>query len=182
MEDTSSTTRTSPMHRVSPAYADRIYRQLIRRLTEDLSHGLANTCNDFNLEDKCAIHFLLEAGNYSYKSARTAAIMARREERKQRTKARNERIKSDRIAAREERRRKRAERECEEDWGAVDPEPEGMFIQFFPKKGEVTPTYKGITLKFPDGTNLTLQECSAEGLRSLIDIYKKRKEAAACSD
>ena len=170
------------MHRVSPAYADRIYRQLIRRLTEDLSHGLANTCDDFNLEDKCAIHFLLEAGNHSYKSARTAAIIARREERKLRTRARNERIKSDQIAAREERRRKKAEQEKNEDWGAVDPVPEGMFIQFFPKKGDSIPTYKGISVRFPDGICLTLQECSADGLRSLIDIHNKRKEAVSCSD
>lgn len=79
MEDTSTTTRTSVTHRVSSAYSAKIYKQLVRRLTEDLNHGLANTCNDFNLEDKCAIHFLLEAGNYSYTSARAAAIIARRE-------------------------------------------------------------------------------------------------------
>ena len=181
MEDTSTTTRISTTHRVSPAYSAKIYKQLVRRLTEDLNHGLANTCNDFNLEDKCVIHFLLEAGNYSYTSARAAAIIARREKKKQRTKARNEKIKADRIAAREEYRRKKAEQEKNEGWGAVSL-PEGMFIQFFPKKGDASPTYKGISVKFPDGTNLTLQECSADGLESLINIYKKRKEAAVCLD
>lgn len=104
-----------------------------------------------------------------------------KERKKQRTKARNEKIKADRIATREEYRRKKDEQEKNEGWGAVSL-PEGMFIQFFPKKGDASPTYKGISVKFPDGTNLTLQECSADGLESLINIYKKRKEAAVCSD
>ena len=64
---------------------------------------------------------------------------------------------------------------------AGDPTPGNMFIQFVPKKATGLYPYKGISLTFPDGVNLSLQECTAEGLSSLLDIYNKRKEESVCS-
>lgn len=62
-----------------------------------------------------------------------------------------------------------------------DPTPGNMFIKFVPKKEAGLYPFKGISLTFPDGVNLSLQECTAEGLSSLLDIYNKRKEASVCS-
>lgn len=162
-------------------YSDRLFFALVASCTDDIRHGLENFMRKNHVGRLDLFKAFLADCGHSIVEAHQLAIIERRRQRKLRTKARNEKIKADRIAAREEYRRKKAEQENNEGWGAVSL-PERMFVQFFPKKGDASPTYKGISVKFPDGTNLTLQECSADGLESLISIYKKRKEAAVCSD
>ena len=41
----------------------------------------------------------------------------------------------------------------------------------------------GICINFPDGVNLTLQECTPEGIAALLDTYARRRSAreAECS-
>lgn len=162
-------------------YADSLFHALVACYVNDLKHGLENFTSINHVKNLGRFKAFLEEFGHSIAEAHQLAIVERRQLRKERTKARNEKIKTDRIAAREERRRKKAEREQKEGW-ATEPIPEGMFIQFYPKPHESVPMYKGISVNFPDGTNLTLQECTAEGLSSLINVYNKRKEeATACS-
>lgn len=163
-------------------YAEHLWFALVDCLTVDLAHGESTFYRE-NRINKDVFREMMANQGYDVDRARNAAILLRRSQKKERTKARNEKIKSERLAAREERRRLRDElREKEKDTGwDAGPLPEGMFIQFYPGKNDAAQTYRGISVNFPDGTNLTLQECSAEGLSSLIDIYRKRKEAAACS-
>lgn len=54
-----------------------------------------------------------------------------------------------------------------------DPE---LFVQFRPAlPSSVSCPIKGVSITFPDGINLTLQECHVEELISLLDIYQRRK-------
>ncbi len=160
-------------------YAEHLWFALVDCLTVDLAHGESTFYRENRIRKDVFREFMANQG-YDVDRARNAAILLRRSQKKDRTRAKNEKIRQERQAEREERRRQKAEQKEKEGWG-TDPVPEGMFIQFYPGKGDATPTYRGISVNFPDGTNLTLQECSAEGLSSLIDIYKRRKEAAACS-
>jgi|GEM_PF-4411270 hypothetical protein len=181
MEDQIIESSKTPRNTAKQDYADRLFSALVSSLTKDLQRGLENFLVSNHIKRKEIFLKFLEDNGYSLDTARHLAIIERRTLRKQRTKARNEKIKTDRIAAREERRRMKAEREQKEG-GVKEPIPEGMFIQFYPKPHESVPMYKGISVNFPDGTNLTLQECTAEGLSSLINVYNKRKEeATACS-
>ncbi len=161
-------------------YAEHLWFALVDCLTVDLEHGEAAFYTENRIHKDVFREFMANQG-YDVDRARNSAIQLRRAQRKERTKARNEKIKTDRIAAREERRRMKAEREQKEGW-ATEPIPEGMFIQFYPKPHESVPMYKGISVNFPDGRSLTLQECTADGLSSLINVYHKRKEeTAVCS-
>ena len=181
MEDRIIEGSKTPRNTAKQDYADRLFSALVSSLTKDLQRGLENFLVSNHIKRKEIFLKFLEDNGYSLDTARHLAIIERRTLRKQRTKARNEKIKTDRIAAREERRRMKAEREQKEGW-ATEPIPKGMFIQFYPKPNESVPMYKGICVNFPDGTSLTLQECTADGLSSLIDVYHKRKEeAAVCS-
>ena len=161
-------------------YAEHLWFALVDCLTVDLAHGEAVFYTENRIHKDVFRVFMANQG-YDVDRARNSAILLRRAQRKERTKARNEKIKTDRIAAREERRKMKAEREQKEGW-ATEPIPEGVFIQFYPKPNESVPMYKGICVNFPDGTSLTLQECTADGLSSLINVYHKRKEeTAVCS-
>ena len=58
-----------------------------------------------------------------------------------------------------------------------------MFVQFMPPSlGKSAPMH-GICINFPDGVNLTLQECTPEGIATLLDTYARRRSAreAECS-
>lgn len=179
MEDQSQSISPSPAISARQAITEKVWHLLVSAYTDNLSLNLNRFLRQNHLNRSHVEANLAEFGR-SFESARFAAIIARRERKKDLTRARNEKARADRLAERDAIRKQKAEQKQKEGWDA-DPVPEGMFIQFYPKKGDVTPTYRGISVNFPDGTNLTLQECSAEGLSSLIDIYKKRKEAVACS-
>lgn len=58
------------------------------------------------------------------------------------------------------------------------------FIQFAPAKAPQMPlTLQGVSITFPDGVNLTLQESSIESVISLLTIYQARQGGASeCSD
>ena len=60
---------------------------------------------------------------------------------------------------------------------------EGTFIQFVPSGKSTTGNLRGVSITFPDGVNLTLQESSVENVISLLDIYRSRLGGAKpCSD
>lgn len=59
----------------------------------------------------------------------------------------------------------------------------GTFIQFDPAPRPSSSNLRGVSITFPDGVNLTLQESSVEGLVSLLTIYQSRHGGAkSCSD
>ena len=60
---------------------------------------------------------------------------------------------------------------------------DGAFIQFMPSSRSTSGNLRGISITFPDGVNLTLQESSVESVISLLSIYQSRQGgAASCSD
>ena len=60
---------------------------------------------------------------------------------------------------------------------------DGAFIQFMPSSRSTSGNLRGISITFPDGVNLTLQESSVESVISLLCIYQSRQGgAASCSD
>ena len=62
-------------------------------------------------------------------------------------------------------------------------ESEGAFIQFVPSGKSTLGNLRGVSITFPDGVNLTLQESSVESLISLLNIYTSRLGGAKlCSD
>ena len=66
---------------------------------------------------------------------------------------------------------------------SASQESEGTFIQFTPSSRCVSGDLRGISITFPDGVNLTLQESSVESVISLLSIYQSRQGgAASCSD
>lgn len=69
---------------------------------------------------------------------------------------------------------------------AVRPSPlkQAKFIQIIPREAGVVPSLHGVNVKFPDGVTLTFQDCTPEGIVTLIETYERRRsarEAAACS-
>ena len=48
------------------------------------------------------------------------------------------------------------------------------FIQFVPSNRTASGNLRGISITFPDGVNLSLQESSVESVISLLTIYRKR--------
>ena len=68
-------------------------------------------------------------------------------------------------------------------WGLSDTEPGNAFIQFVPSSRLTSASLLGISITFPDGVNLTLQESSVESVISLLTIYQSRQGGAkSCSD
>lgn len=58
--------------------------------------------------------------------------------------------------------------------GAAETKPVS-FIQIAPSEPRVSSVaMRGISITFPDGVNLSLQECSAESVADLLSIYKSR--------
>ena len=59
------------------------------------------------------------------------------------------------------------------------------FMQFIPTTAPASSIpMHGVHISFPDGVSLTLQECSPEGIVTLLDTYARRRsarEAAECS-
>ncbi|MBQ0090615.1 MAG: hypothetical protein KBT27_14920 [Prevotellaceae bacterium] len=71
-------------------------------------------------------------------------------------------------------------REVFSSWGSSKSSQEskdpGLFVQFRPALPvSVSSVLKGVSITFPDATNLTLQECHVEEVISLLDIYRQRK-------
>ena len=57
------------------------------------------------------------------------------------------------------------------------------FIRFMPSNRTASSNLRGISITFPDGVNLTLQESSVESVISLLTIYQSRQGGAGiCSD
>ena len=58
-----------------------------------------------------------------------------------------------------------------------------MFMQFMPPPSRMSVPMQGVSINFPDGVNLTLQECTPEGIVTLLDTYARRRSAreAECS-
>ena len=58
------------------------------------------------------------------------------------------------------------------------------FMQFLPSSVPAVSTpMRGVCISFPDGVSLTLQECTPEGIVTLLDTYARRRSAreAQCS-
>ena len=58
------------------------------------------------------------------------------------------------------------------------------FMQFIPASVPTASTpMRGVCIRFPDGVSLTLQECTPEGIVTLLDTYARRRSAreAGCS-
>lgn len=63
------------------------------------------------------------------------------------------------------------------------PVPESPFVQFVPSVREKASSLRGVSITFPDGVNLTLQESSADDVINLLTIYRMRQGGAKlCSD
>ena len=63
------------------------------------------------------------------------------------------------------------------------PEYEESFIQFVPPSRTTSGNLRGISITFPDGVNLTLQESSVESVISLLAVYQSRRGGSpSCSD
>ena len=63
------------------------------------------------------------------------------------------------------------------------PKSDGTFIQFMPSGRSASSNLRGISITFPDGVNLTLQESSVESVISLLTVYQSRRGGAEpCSD
>ena len=66
---------------------------------------------------------------------------------------------------------------------SASPESEGTFIQFMPSSRAASGNLRGVSITFPDGVNLTLQESSVESVISLLSVYQSRRGvASSCSD
>ena len=73
----------------------------------------------------------------------------------------------------------RKETEC----SLSDIDSGNAFIQFVPSSRTTSGNLRGISITFPDGVNLTLQESSVESVISLLTIYQSRQGGAGiCSD
>ena len=60
---------------------------------------------------------------------------------------------------------------------------EETFIQFVPSGNPASCNLRGVSITFPDGVNLTFQECSVESAISLLSIYQSRQGGSQpCSD
>ena len=56
------------------------------------------------------------------------------------------------------------------------------FVQFVPSRRPASGDLRGVSITFPDGVNLTLQESSVESVISLLTIYQSRQGgASSCS-
>ena len=58
------------------------------------------------------------------------------------------------------------------------------FMQFIPASvPSASKPMRGVCINFPDGVKLTLQECTPEGIVTLLDTYERRRSAreAECS-
>lgn len=65
----------------------------------------------------------------------------------------------------------------------IAPDSGGAFIQFTPSVRSLSGNLLGVSITFPDGVNLTLQESSVENLISLLTIYRSRQGGEpVCSD
>lgn len=54
------------------------------------------------------------------------------------------------------------------------------FVQFRPRQtrpSEGCASLKGVSIAFPDGVGLRLEECSCEGVISLLETYERRRSA-----
>ena len=66
---------------------------------------------------------------------------------------------------------------------ACPSDPAGTFIQFMPSGRSGFSDLRGVSITFPDGVNLTLQESSVESVISLLTVYRSRLGgASSCSD
>jgi hypothetical protein len=67
--------------------------------------------------------------------------------------------------------------------GSTAVEVPDMFMQFTPPASVMSAAVHGVCINFPDGVNLTLQECTPEGIVTLLDTYARRRSAreAECS-
>lgn len=52
------------------------------------------------------------------------------------------------------------------------------FIQFTPSRRPLSCDLRGVSITFPDGVNLTLQESSVESVINLLTIYQSRRGGA----
>lgn len=65
----------------------------------------------------------------------------------------------------------------------LDIDSGNSFIQFVPSSRTTSGNLQGISITFPDGVNLSLQESSVESVISLLTIYQSRQGGAGlCSD
>lgn len=58
------------------------------------------------------------------------------------------------------------------------------FMRFIPSSAPAaSEPLRGVHISFPDGVSLTLQECTPEGVVTLLDTYERRRSAreAECS-
>lgn len=63
-----------------------------------------------------------------------------------------------------------------------DVDSSGTFIQFAPPRRPASECLRGVSITFPDGVNLTLQESSVENVISLLTVYQLRRGgASSCS-
>lgn len=54
------------------------------------------------------------------------------------------------------------------------------FVQFRPRQtrpSEGSASLKGVSIAFPDGVSLRLEECSCESAISLLETYERRRSA-----
>ena len=66
---------------------------------------------------------------------------------------------------------------------SANPKSDGNFIQFMPSSRATSCALRGVSITFPDGVNLTLQESSVESVISLLTVYQSRQGGArVCSD
>jgi hypothetical protein len=58
-----------------------------------------------------------------------------------------------------------------------------MFVRIMPPTPGMSVPMHGVCINFPDGVSLTLQECTPEGIVTLLDTYARRRSAreAECS-
>jgi len=66
------------------------------------------------------------------------------------------------------------------------PGPCETFVQFMPGPGSSPrsgASLKGVSIDFPDGVSLRLEECNCEGVITLLETYERRRAAreAECS-
>ena len=74
-------------------------------------------------------------------------------------------------------------RGAHQDTNGAEMKGDGAFIQFTPAVRPSSGDLRGISITFPDGVNLTLQESSVESVVSLLTIYQSRLGGAGvCSD
>lgn len=67
--------------------------------------------------------------------------------------------------------------------GEIPTDTPQTFVQFGPSRHSLSCDLRGISITFPDGVNLTLQESSVESVISLLTVYQSRQGgAASCSD